>query len=84
MNPKGMGAKIHGCYATRSHDSLSLIIGEPSQVELGFFVKSYSDVKARLARRGYLPSLEHSPANPRGPFTFFDPDGRKIELHEIG
>lgn len=57
---------------------------QPTACELSFGVVSYSGAKQRLREAGFEPSPDHHPANPRGSFTFFDPDGRKIELDEFG
>ena len=87
MEPKGMGAKIHGYYASvpdTYHMMLQLLVGDPGQGELGFFVQSYGNVKDALRREGFTPSPNHSPANPRGPHVFFDPDGRLVAFDEIG
>lgn len=87
MEPKGMGAPIHGYYAQVPHTyhmSFQLLIGEPGQGELGFFVQSGGYVRDVMRQKGFEPSPDHHPANPRGPFTYFDPDGRKVSFDEIG
>jgi hypothetical protein len=40
-------------------------------------------VRQKLVALGYEESREHL-ANPRGTYTFYDPDGRKVGLDEYG
>lgn len=87
MQPKGMGAPIHGYTADvpdTYHMQIRLLVGEPGQGELGFYVQSGGYVRDQLRLAGFTPSPDHPPANPRGPFTYLDPDGRKVSFDEIG
>ena len=57
--------------------------GAPSYCELHFGVQAYGGVKRKLVALGYQESLEGR-VNPRGTYTFYDPDGRKVGLDEFG
>lgn len=87
MEPKGMGFAYHGYHALlpNPHEiSLSLMRGEPGAAQLGFFVQSGGDVRDALRQKGFTPTPNHSPANPRGTFVYLDPDGRFVSFDEIG
>lgn len=77
---EGYGAQVANMY----HMWIYLRVGEPGQGELTFSVQSGGDVRDRLRRRGFPPAPGHSPANPRGPFAYLDPDGRLVSFDEIG
>ncbi len=63
---------------------LTIKVGEPSNCELHFGVISYASAGQKLKALGYNLSPNHRPSNPRGTFTYFDPDGRKVGLDEFG
>ena len=62
---------------------LTFKLGAPSYCELHFGVRAYGGVKRKLKALGYPESREHW-ANPRGTYTYYDPDGRQVGLDEFG
>ena len=62
---------------------LTFKLGEPSNCELHFGVQAYGGVAQKLKALGYKESREHR-ANPRGTYTYYDPDGRQVGLDEFG
>lgn len=62
---------------------LTFKVGEPSDCELHFGVQAHGGVQRKLKELGYEMSAERM-ANPRGTFTYRDPDGRTVGLDEFG
>lgn len=72
-------------YSTTMRNGVYLTFksGAPSYCELHLGVQAYEGVRQKLVALGYEESREHW-ANPRGTYTFYDPDGRKVGLDEYG